>query len=462
MGIFGRHLHPSFTTSGLTPALRTKFQAPTAPTPTAPVRVVFDHTPSPILAAVLSLFLWFAFSRAIELVPIRGLLAVLGAMLLGYSFITSRWTGAMLNIPTRVLLIFSALMIPSAIFGLWPGGSVKLIVNIWSRSALIYFVVVSFVQDAKTMRRVMGVFALAGTTLVLMGVFLRVDNQGRMAINTATLLNPNDLATLLVVSLPFAVYYLFDSQRHKGLRLLMMPTIAGLLFIILRTGSRAAFVSIAALSVVLLFTTRGRARFLLIFAGLMIGMGTALVLPSEMLLRYRTIFSSNLQEPDGSRQLEEATSSSAARWKLFLISLQVTLHNPFFGVGPGNFGLAAAEITSEDGGRATWQETHNSYTQVSSECGIPAGVLFLVLVVYSLRNAYRIRKLASASPDSQSLARMAFCIFAALVGWAVCATFGCVAYLIHLPLLAAMTVALKTIYASQVAQNASVAPKPAR
>lgn len=148
--------------------------------------------PPPVFSLLLSAFLLLAYSRAIELIPVRGLLMLLGIALLGGAVVTGRWMRAVFNAPTALLVAMSILMLPSAALGLWPGGSVLLLVDTWSRSVLIYFVVVSFVQDLQTLRRAVATLAFAMSVIVVMGIFLGVEKFGRMAINTGTLLNPKD------------------------------------------------------------------------------------------------------------------------------------------------------------------------------------------------------------------------------------------------------------------------------
>jgi len=58
----------------------------------------------------------------------------------------------------------------------------------------------------------------------------------------------------------------------------------------------------------------------------------------------------------------EASLSAQQRKELLFKSLKVTVRHPLFGVGPGNF-----EVVS-----GAWDVTHNSYTQISAEGGIPA------------------------------------------------------------------------------------------
>jgi len=56
---------------------------------------------------------------------------------------------------------------------------------------------------------------------------------------------------------------------------------------------------------------------------------------------------------------------------LFLRSIQLTFEHPILGVGPGEFMDAEAEEAAVAGKKAMWHFTHNSYTELSSETGLP-------------------------------------------------------------------------------------------
>jgi O-antigen ligase len=78
----------------------------------------------------------------------------------------------------------------------------------------------------------------------------------------------------------------------------------------------------------------------------------------------------------------EASGSAQQRKELFFQSLKVTAQHPLFGVGPGNFVVVSG----------VWHVTHNSYTQISAEGGIPAFLLYLLIFWRGIGNLRDIRK----------------------------------------------------------------------
>jgi O-antigen ligase len=97
----------------------------------------------------------------------------------------------------------------------------------------------------------------------------------------------------------------------------------------------------------------------------------------------------------------DADASSQQRMYLLIQSLKQTALHPIFGVGPGQF----EEISG------VWHETHNTYTQFSSEAGLPALVLFLLFLRSGFR---RLReKRTGGAPDESALASALQCSLAA-------------------------------------------------
>jgi O-antigen ligase len=122
-------------------------------------------------------------------------------------------------------------------------------------------------------------------------------------------------------------------------------------------------------------------------------------------------------------------------------SLAYALTHPLFGVGPGQFGAAVAADMAREGKRANWLGTHNSYTEVASECGLPAFFLYTAVIFLALRSNLRIFR--RASNDDSATAALAFCLFAATLVYAIDTFFFHVAYSSYLPVIAGMSVSLR-------------------
>jgi putative inorganic carbon (HCO3(-)) transporter len=135
-----------------------------------------------------------------------------------------------------------------------------------------------------------------------------------------------------------------------------------------------------------------------------------------------------------------AYDSAQDRKRLFWRSIEVTKEHPLFGVGPGNFN----EVSGQ------WHTTHNSFTLMSSEGGIPAVILYVFILWCGFRNLRATKRLVRGQTESMLLARA---LFASLAGYVVGSTFLSVAYQFFPYILVAYTTALFSIARKSVVQS---------
>jgi O-antigen ligase len=165
--------------------------------------------------------------------------------------------------------------------------------------------------------------------------------------------------------------------------------------------------------------------------------------------RYKTMFLgsdavSEAKTAMEAGEIDSAVSSAASRRKLLMNSIKVTEEHPLTGVGLGAFGSYMATIEMAQGLNAHFQGTHNTYTQVSSEAGVPALLCFLGIIVFSFLGLRRVYKRARRSPTKvgRQVSNVTFALLATLTAYSVCVFFDYVAYDATLPLLAGFATAL--------------------
>ena len=82
--------------------------------------------------------------------------------------------------------------------------------------------------------------------------------------------------------------------------------------------------------------------------------------------------------------------------------------------------------------------THNSYTQVSSELGIPAFLFFVTAVGMALKGPYSLYKKTRGDPRLEDMGNIALGIHYCMVIYAVTILFEHIAYTIMLPVFGGM------------------------
>jgi O-antigen ligase len=130
----------------------------------------------------------------------------------------------------------------------------------------------------------------------------------------------------------------------------------------------------------------------MIAVGVMIALAaSSVLLPDYLKARYLTVFSHDGDyDKATARRLGADIASSEERKALLIQSLKMTFTHPIVGVGPGDFSFVSwdeRKATTGIGGESL--VSHNTYTQISSETGLPGFFVFAATVVLSLRYAYR-------------------------------------------------------------------------
>jgi len=85
------------------------------------------------------------------------------------------------------------------------------------------------------------------------------------------------------------------------------------------------------------------------------------------------------------QQAFEPGTPQSIRLQYFQISFNLFKSQPLVGLGPGSFRTATNSLTDKDGEFLTLLHTHNEYLTLLSQYGLVGGLLFVLLVLVSLR-----------------------------------------------------------------------------
>ncbi len=237
--------------------------------------------------------------------------------------------------------------------------------------------------------------------------------------------NSNDLAMHLVTMIPIAVA--LGLMRASLIRKVIFFGVAGLMVgAVIVTFSRGGFLGLTA-AVLMMVRRLGRKNRTATAAALVLGALLFFALaPGAYSSRLSTIFDSSA----------DLTESSTQRTQVLKRSVWVSLRYPLFGVGIGNFHhKSIRELV-----------THNSYTQVSSEMGIAAMVIYIMFLIHPLRRLRLIENQSQPEPDQRSFYYLAIGLQASLVGFMVSSFFGSVAYYWYVYYLVGYAVCLHRMY----------------
>lgn len=335
---------------------------------------------------------------------------------------------------------FLAWVVLAVPFSVWKGGSFALLVSYVPHGWLQLSYYAAFLVSVKHCRRLM-FFIIASNFLLLLDCFLfGTMNNGRFEIPQSIFFtNANDLALQLLIAITQFMYLLYQPQVWKHLAGGVAILIA--LTYMLKTASRGAVLAIVVLGLIGFAFSKNRMRLALI--GLPVALAALILVPSSVLHRFTLIGLEPEKLTASNIDDASAVASQMERMALFRQSVTYAITHPLFGVGPGQFAVAAYGDAVKSGTRSPWLGTHNSYTQVASECGIPALLLYGSVIMISLVSNFRIFRRTARVSHYSDLSALAFCTFNATLAYAVCTFFFHIAYSSYLPCIAGMSVALR-------------------
>jgi O-antigen ligase len=343
-------------------------------------------------------------------------------------------------------------------FSVWKGGSARMLLNYVPKSYLCFFYTCSFVTSLRRCRCLMYVNA-AGAGLLLLTCLNFGDAGADLAGERLRIpgslfyANANDLALTLLFGMTAFLFLLFSEgilAKIIGSMGIMLSTLYAL-----KTGSRGCLVAGIALFGMILLSSRN--KFKVVSFALPI-LGLALFsLPRSTLHRLSLLLAAPETAMSESTSDEASLASEFQRQGLLKKSLDYTLAHPLLGVGPDQFATAVFGEASKEGEHVPWLGTHNTYTQVASECGIPALIFYCGPILLCFRLNYRLYRRTRDQTANREIAGLSLCLLAATLVYALSAFFFHIAYSAILPGLAGFSVALH--FASRSLLDGSSTPQ---
>jgi len=363
---------------------------------------------------------WIPGLSAFPLGKMAGVLALLALM-----FSLRQFRSSLPREVIYLILLVGQLFLAAAMSPVWRGGSVQKTLD-FAKVLLIVIVMSVAVNTAWRLRRLILIqassVALIAAVAAWKGHLVGGRLEGTLGANYS---DPNDLALAIIISLPLCLALLLLS-RSRLRKAAWALAILVMLYTVFLTGSRGGFIALVVTAAVFLweFAVRGRRRYFLVLAGLA---GAILWLSSNGMLADRLNGTFNSQE-----DVASAYGSAQARQDLFWRSVEVTKEHPLFGVGPGNF----EELSGN------WHVTHNVYTEMSSEGGMPALILYVLILWFGFKNVKATKRFGWGQKE---LVVLAGGLQASLAGYVVGSVFASTAYQFFPYLLVAYTTALFSI-----------------
>jgi len=281
------------------------------------------------------------------------------------------------------------------------------------KSPIVFVMCLFFIESERSVKEfemTLVISVLAMMTVGFYQFFIEGASSARLE-SVGMFGNSNDLASVIVMVIPFALVPAFSAASS------LVPQAVGILFsgfsllLIWFTRSRGAMLALAAQALTAMNFGGSSKRWLgtMLLAGLLgAGYFTAIkVMP---------------------RDAEDMEISSESRITFWKTAVNMTLHNPIFGVGFDEF--PANYDSYSTGVKYVWglRTAHSSWFLAFAESGVIGGLLFVTFFLMVLRTAWRNRQRWPAQ-------------FYALAGYGVAMSFLSHTYTFYFYLLAGLVIA---------------------
>lgn len=344
-----------------------------------------------------------------------------------------------------LILIYFVTFIASTLFAKDMTIAFNEIGNFLLEGLVLYYLLINVIRELPTLKRTIWTLLLAGSFLGGLSLFQEVtrtynNSYGGFAQKNEDLdmdqVNfeeyggsrraggpfgkENRYAQIMVVIFPLALCMFYIAPSRK-LRFLALAAAGLILGGIVLTFSRGAFVTLAAMMVIIIFLRYVRPAQALVGAALLV-VAIIVALP-EYVERIRTVGNlSNLaSRGDGAI---EADGSLRGRFAQNLAAIVVFLEHPVLGVGPGQFAKFYSQRYGNEIGTKRLhsnRRAHNLYLEIAADMGIIGLTAFMMIPLFIVHRLWQIRRrLRTIRPD---LAHLATAILLGIVGYFGTATF---------------------------------------
>ncbi len=336
-----------------------------------------------------------------------------------------RSKGIFWNLPCALYVAFVAwLFISSVLSGSAEKGFGEIVTS-FLPTTVLGLLVLNSVRDFLDLECLTVSVALSASGIVAGSIYLTLSGSslaeipGRLS-GTGSMGNPNDLASLIVLVLPFVLGNLFRSEAGKngGVQKILMGRIVGVCCLgILLTGlwlsqSRGAFMALGGMAIAYSFI-HGKSSIKKILYTVIL-----LMLPLTLFLSI-------------GRDESEQEDSSESRMNYAVTGFKMLKSSPIWGVGYGNYPRLYDSYTSlflEEGERTA----HSSWVLVMSETGLVGLGIFGALFASVIRRAWLVRE---QEPS----------FFLSMVGYGIAMSFLSHSYLVYIYILYSLTLSCHAV-----------------
>lgn len=293
--------------------------------------------------------------------------------------------------PTKALLLVLIYIVFTIPFVEWPGTAIRVFRSTFPIFFMFYFFTISILDTEKKLKIFIFIFigcqmfrALEPTILHITSgywgsvAFMEGGSFDRLSGSPHDVVNPNQLAWIMVTTVPFIYYFLW--QRNTFLKTLTLIYISIIGYGLFLTGSRSGILSLVIIILIISFFSKRRKLAMTIVGAVVLPLlfFSISMLGPSLKDRYLSIIDSSAQN----RSTFDARIDSLKR------TIKTIAHKPLFGHGIGTSKETNVNLIAGSHER----RTHNFYIETLQELGVIGFLIFFYYIFSIIRVLMRTRE----------------------------------------------------------------------
>jgi O-antigen ligase len=256
--------------------------------------------------------------------------------------------------------------------------------------------------------------------LELQGVF-DGDNSSTLRIN-GPIGDPNMWGQVIAAVMPLVLFRIIH-EPHAKTKFFTMGVAGILLFVLLNTYSRGAYLALLVVVFLTFFVLEKKINPFVIIAGIGLMILVIPLLPQSYSARFQSLTALTPVSTNSGGVYQDG--SLQGRSSVMLTALSMVADNPLLGVGAGNFKNNYQKYNQILGIEFEYGErdAHSLYTQVLSETGILGSITFLGILISLMSALSKSLKSIKDLPDYKIYGPWIRSLQLSIVGYLVASTF---------------------------------------
>jgi O-antigen ligase len=321
----------------------------------------------------------------------------------------------------KLFIAFFIVAVISTPFGFYPGRSVDFLINFFLKVGIFLYLLAQQLTSEERINGMLNTLVFSGIVMAL--ATIATMQQGIRA-SIGSTYDPNDMALLMVVTLPIALTQALSTKKVMW-KAVCFAGAVGCLIALIATQSRGGFLGLLVVGSFIIFSRMpGLPKKKIVFASVVLAIFFVIKIGAEYQERISSIFNDVSSLRAGSKRM--------LVWKR---SFVIASDYPLLGVGPNCYNVAygyylenekfVGELSPvyDEWAAYKWSTAHNSFLLILVEMGVIGLIIFIAFIIKAFKNFSLIKKAILKEKINKNIILISSGAKISLIGFLTCAFF---------------------------------------